>query len=144
MTTVPFTAIYPDGPAGSLGTSAAGAGTGGADNPAYPGLPAGASPIHRDLAVSAAGTYAVWTPAAGKRVVLLGLVISSDTLMRVKLVDGDDVQGRRIVDASVPASGGVGVDLSPTPYVATAADQPLRIVTTAAGNVTVAAWGYEA
>lgn len=142
MPTVPFTAIYPDGPVGALGTSSAG-GAGGEANPAYPGLPAGASPIHRDVTITTAATTALWTPAPGRRFVLLSAFISTDTAMRVAIVDDVDVAGRRPVDGYFGANGGASPNLIPAPYVSTNPDNVARVVTAANGNVKVRVSGYE-
>jgi hypothetical protein len=139
MSAIPWTAIYPDGPPAS-GTSSEGGGAG-SGNPAYPGLPEGATPRHVDVAVSGAGTWTLWQPAPGRRVVLLHVLVSADTAQRVAVVEGADVPGKRAMEAYVGASGGAAADLTPAPYVA-ATDAPLLLVT-AGGNVVAQATGYE-
>jgi hypothetical protein len=141
MTTVQWTAIYPDGPGSPY--AAGGASGGAAENPDYPGLPAGTSPVHRDVTISAAGTTNLWVPSPGKRFVLLSAFVSTDTAMRVALVDDIDAQGRRPVDGYFGANGGASPNLIPAPYVSVAPGNVLRVVTGAAGNVKVRVSGYE-
>ena len=52
-TGIPFVSIYPDGPVGSAAAAADASGTGPAADP-WPGLPAGATPVERDLVVTVA------------------------------------------------------------------------------------------
>lgn len=141
MPFTPWTSIYPDGPA-----SAGLAGQAGADavaNALYPGMPVGATPVHRDLTVAAAGTVAVWSPSPGRRFVLASAFVSSDTAMRVALVDDTDSQNQRPVDQFLAANGGSSPNLVPVPYVSKNVGSPLRLVTSAAGNVKVRVSGWE-
>lgn len=135
-----FTAIYPDGPVGS---AAAGGGVGGEGNPLYPGMPPGATPIERDITITAASTPTIWAPAPSRRFVLASAFVSTDTAMRVAIVDDIDIQGQRPVDGYFGANGGASPNLVPVPYVAKAAGAPLRVVTAAAGNVKVRVSGWE-
>lgn len=142
MPTVQFTDVYPDGPA----TVAAGGGSGGgsATNDLYPGMPVGATPIERDVTIAAAGTTAVWTPSAvSKKIVLASAFVSTDTAMRVAIVDALDVQGQRPVDGYFGANGGASPNLVPVPYVVKAAGNVLYVVTAGAGNVKVRVQGWE-
>lgn len=137
----PFTSIYPDGPVGS---PAAGGGDGGsAGNPLYPGMPAGAIPVERDITIAAASTIAIWSPAPSRRFVLASAFLSTDTAMRIAIVDDLDIQGQRPVDGYFAASGGASPNLVPVPYVAKTAGAPLRVVTAANGNVKVRVSGWE-
>lgn len=141
MATVPFTAIYPDGPASAAqgGVSAADA----VGNPNYPGMPVGATPVERDVVITAAGTNAVWTPGAGRRFVLASAFLSSDTAMRVAIVDDTDTQGNRPIDQYVAANSGSSPNLVPVPYVSKAPGNSVRVVTSALGNVRVRVSGWE-
>lgn len=141
MSNVPFSAIYPD-KAGADGGSAGGA-TGSSGNPLYPGMPEGATPIHRDKLITAAATTALWTPGAGRSFVLASAFVSSDTAMRVALVDDADLEGQRPVDQYVAANGGSSPNLVPVPYKSKNAGNALRIVTAAVGNVRVRVSGWE-
>src|SRR5690348_11031532 len=101
ITTVPsiaFTDIYPDSTS-NLGTSSGGgAGGGGAIlNELFPVMPAGATPVHRDITIAAAGTYLIWQPASDRTFVLASAFVSTDTAGRIALVDGADLQGQRPV-----------------------------------------------
>lgn len=153
---IPWEAIYPDAPGaaggrdGSVQVSVPGVGGAGGvsvlvDLPGsaqYPGLPEGAQPKHVDLSVSGAGTYDLWVPSSGRRVILTHAMISSDTAQRVAIVEDADIPGRRAVDGYVGASGGLAADLTPAPYVCSVG-QPLRLVVGTGGKVTVTATGYE-
>lgn len=141
MSNVPFSAIYPD-KAGADGGAGGGA-TGSSGNPLYPGMPEGATPIHRDKLITTAATTALWTPSAGRKFVLASAFVSSDTAMRVALVDDADLEGQRPVDQYAGANGGSSPNLVPVPYVSKNAGNPLRVVTAAAGNVRVRVSGWE-
>lgn len=140
MSNLPFTSIYPLAP-GSVAAdgSVVGAASG---NLEYPGMPEGASPVHRDLAVAAAGTVTVWDPGAGSRFVLASAFVSTDTAMRVALVDENDVQHSRPVDGYFGANGGASPNLVPVPYASRTIGNRLRVVTAAAGNVRVRVSGW--
>lgn len=140
MSRVPWTAIYPDAP--TEGVAGGVVGTAGG-NAAYPGLPDGASPVHRDITITAPGTYDLWTPSSGRRFVLMSAFVSTDTAMRIALIDDIDAQGRRPVDGYFATNGGASPNLIPTPYVAAAPGNVLRVVAGAGGNVKVRVSGYE-
>jgi hypothetical protein len=140
MSRVQWTSIYPDAP-DSAEADAAGAGAGGNDQ--YPGMPVGATPIHRDLLVAAAGVVPIWTPGNGARFILASAFISSDTTMRVALVDEADIQGSRPVDQYVAANGGSSPNLVPVPYPSKNVGNALRVVTSALGNVRIRVSGWE-
>lgn len=142
MPNVPWTSIYPDGPGSAGAVGLAGAETT-ADNPLYPGMPAGAAPVHRDVTIAAASTTALWSPAPGRKFVLVSAFISSDAAMRIALVDDTDTQGNRPVDQYVAANGGSSPNLIPVPYVSKGTGNSLRVVTSAAGNVKVRVSGWE-
>lgn len=142
MAGVPFTAIYPDGP----GSAAAGGEAGPAQellNALYPGMPIGATPVHRDNVYVAAGTYALWSPSAGNRFVLTSAMIVQSAAGRVALVDDVDIPGSRPVDGDFAANGGAIANLVPVPYPSKTAGNPLRVVTTVAGNTRVRVSGWE-
>jgi hypothetical protein len=91
---------------------------------------------------AAAGTVTVWDPGAGSRFVLASAFVSTDTAMRVALVDENDVQHSRPVDGSFGANGGASPNLVPVPYQSKTAGNRLRLVTSAAGNVRVRVSGW--
>lgn len=140
-TGIPFTDIYPDGPVGSSG--AGGAGGIGGGNAQYPGMPAGATPVHRDVTISTAGTTDVWAPQPGNRFILASAFVSTDTAMRVALIDSLDTVNQRPVDGYFGANGGAAPNLVPVPYPSRAAGNVLRVVTGAIGNVKVRVSGWE-
>lgn len=127
MTGVPFNAIYPDGP-GSAAQGGLAVGDAGAGNPQYPGMPQGATPVYKDATYLAAGTFTLWQPSAGMRFVLSSALISTDTAMRVGLVDGADVPGSRPVDGAFAANGGVSTNQVPVPYPSKTVGNPLLAV----------------
>lgn len=142
MSNVPWTGIYPD----SAAAQEAAGGGGGAfssGNPLYPGMPEGATPIHRDKVITTATTTDLWTPGAGRRFILASAFISSDTAMRVAVIDDADLENQRPVDQYVAANGGSSPNLVPVPYVSKNAGSPLRVVTSAAGNVRIRVSGWE-
>src|SRR4051812_17090788 len=109
MPVVPFTAIYPDGPATAAAagdTSAAAAGSGAFNPGPYPELPLGALPFDRDIQVAAAGTTLVLDPGAGYKFYIVSALLSTDTAMQIKLIDQNDVQGQRALNAFFAANGG--------------------------------------
>ena len=145
MTAVQWTSIYPDGAGSAAAGSEWGAGGGGAGdtNPLYPGMPVGATPVHKDVLITTATTTTLWTPIAGNRFVLASAFISTDTAMRVALVDDSDIQGQRPVDGYFGANGGASPNLVPVPYPAKAVGNALKVVTSALGNVRVRVSGWE-
>lgn len=141
MSGIPATSIYPMGPSSGVGPD--GAPLAPAGNQLYPGMPDGASPIHRDVLITTATTTALWSPSPGRRFILASAFISTDTAMRIALVDENDVQGSRPVDGYFGANGGASPNLVPVPYVSDLAGNRLRVVTGAAGNVRVRVSGWE-
>lgn len=127
MSAIPFNAIYPDGPGSAAQGGPSGAAAGGG-NPQYPGMPVGANPIHKDATFVAAGTFALWSPSAGMRFVLVSAMISTDTAMRIALVDGADIPGSRPVAGAFAANGGVSKNQVPVPYPAKTVGSPLLAV----------------
>lgn len=141
MSTTPWASIYPDGPnsaAAGGGIAAAPAG-----NAAYPGMPEGAVPVHRTLHIAAAGIVALWAAPANRRWVLASAFISTDTAMRVALVEEVDAAGNEVIDGYFAANGGASPNMVPVPYPAKTVGSVLRIVTAAAGNVRVRVSGWE-
>lgn len=138
MSSVAFSTIYPDGPVGS----AAAAAIDGAENSLYPGMPIGASPVHKDLVAAAAGTYDLWDPGVGYRFVVASAFVSAGAAGRVAVVDDADVAGSRICDAEFAANGGATPNLVPVPYPGKLAGNKVRIVTTVVGNTRVRVSGW--
>jgi len=142
MGTVPFTAIYPDGAAtAAAGGAEVAIGAGG--NPLYPGMPEGATPIHRDKVVTTATTTVIWAPSSGRKFTVASCLISTDTAMRVALVDDSDIEGSRVVDLQAAANSGGARNLVPVPYPSKNAGNALKLVTGGAGNTRVVVEGWE-
>ncbi len=141
MPVVMFTDIYPDG----AGSAAAGGGVAAVQqfNPDYPGMPVGATPVHRDVLITTATTTTLWTPPTGRKFVVASAFISTDAAMRVALVDDADVVGQRIVDGAFAASGGASPNKVPVPYPSRTTGAALKVVTGGAGNVRVQVDGWE-
>lgn len=141
MSNLPFTSIYPLAP-GTVTADGTVVGAAASGNLEYPGMPEGASPVHRDFVTAVAGAFTVWDPGAGSRFVLASAFVSTDTAMRVALVDENDVQHSRPVDGYFGANGGASPNLVPVPYASRTIGNRLRIVTAAAGNVRVRVSGW--
>ncbi len=95
---------------------------------------------HFDGTITSATTTTLWTPASGKRFVIMHAEISTDSAMRVALVDGTDVAGSRIMAPYLAANGG---EVRDAPYSSKAINTLLRVVTGASGNVFVEVDGFE-
>lgn len=156
MPSTQFVDIYPDaaipitGPAGpglvgdlSSGlTGAMAAALANALNKDYPGLPPGATPDKRDITVTVAGTYDLWSPPADRRVVVTSAFLSTDTAGRIALVDETDVAGRRIAVHYAAANGGASPNLVPAPYELLSAGGRVRVVVAQNGNTFIRVSGY--
>ena len=142
MSTTPWTDIYPDGPSSRPASGAPGVAPA-AGNAAYPGMPADATPVHRRLRITAAGTYAIWSPPADRRFVVASAMMSTDTAMRIALVEETDAPGAEVVDGYFGANGGATPNLVPVPIPAQTLGSVLRVVTAGAGNVRVRVSGWE-
>lgn len=82
----------------------------------------------------------VWTPASGYRIVLLGVVISTNAANNVELESSDvDV----IPPIYLAANGGAVVAVGGRPIWIGAVDATLAYTSSAATNVSVALIGYE-
>jgi carbohydrate-selective porin OprB len=134
-----FVDIYPDP---NVAPTGAGQGGSGIANPDYPGLPAGAVPDSADKTITTAATTVLWTPPADRRIVVLSVQISTDTAMRIMVVDDVDNEGRRIAGGWFAANGGLSGNLIPAPYEGQTPGAPIRVVTAGAGNVFVVVRGY--
>ena len=166
MSRTPWTAIYPDGPnsraaAADAAPGAAPAGNAAypgaapagnaaypgaapAGNAAYPGMPAGATPVHRTLRNNAAaGTFTIWAPPADRRFVVASAMISTDSAMRIALVESSDDPGNEIVDGNFAAFGGAAPNLVPVPIPAKVLGAPLLAVIPFAGDVRIRVSGWE-
>lgn len=142
MSGIEFSSIYPMSAAAAAAAGDAGALAAAQSNDLYPGMPVGASPVHKDITVAAAGTYTLWDPGPGLVFVLVSAFVSTDTAMRVALVDEADIQGNRPVDGYFAANGGASPNLVPAPYPSKLAGNRLRLVTGGAGNVKARVSGW--
>lgn len=100
---------------------------------------------HFDLTVAAAATTAIWTPSTGSRIVVNSLFVSSDTQMRVAVVDNADSAGHRLLVApAIPAGGSLARFFGdPDGFVSSAVGNVIKLVTSGTGTVFVALDGYE-
>lgn len=136
---VPWTGVYPDDPA----TAAALQGySEPIDQGPFPDLPDGALPFDRDITITTATTTLLFDPGPGQRVYLVSAFVSTDTAMRVAIVDEADIVNQRPVDGYFAANGGASPNLVPKWYEAKLAGNRLRVVTAAAGNVKVRVSGF--
>lgn len=98
------------------------------------------TPVHKAANYAAAQTDAVvWTPATGKQIVLLGVLLTTDTAMTIQIESSD-------VDVIPPcyfAANGGAVISGGGPIWEGAANATLTITSSAAGNHSVLLWGYE-
>lgn len=142
MPVVQWTGVYPDGPGTDAATGGAGSSDGGG-NPDYPGMPIGATPLERDVTIATATTTDLWTPGVGRKFILASVFLSTDTAMRIAVIDEQDIQGNRPVDGYFAANGGASPNMVPVPYVSKASGNRIRVVTGAVGNVKVRVSGWE-
>jgi len=99
------------------------------------------SPTWIYSALSSAVNVAVWTPASGKKFNMTDITLNVKTAGKVTVSEG--VTGSTIMIVELAANGGWSSNLQ-TPYVATATNTPLAVVSTAAGTVSyVCISGYE-
>jgi hypothetical protein len=100
----------------------------------------GWTPVRKTGNYNAAQTDTViWAPAAGKAIVLLGVLLSTDTAMSMQLESSN-------VDVIPPcyfAANGGAVISGGGPVWEGAADATLDLTSSAAGNHSVLLWGYE-
>lgn len=141
MTVVAFTSIYPDGAATQAaggGAQAAGISNGGP----FPELPQGALPFDRDITITTASTTTLFDPGSGQKFYLVSAFISTDTAMRIALVDGGDIVNQRPVDGYFGVNGGAAPNLVPKWYASKNAGNQIQVVTAANGNVKVRVSGF--
>ena len=106
----------------------------------------GLTAVHKDLTVSGAGaTTAIWTPATGSRAIITSVFVSTDTGMRVAVVDNADTAGNRIMVApALPAGGSLARFFGdPDGYISNAVNNVIKLVTGAAGTTFVSLDGFE-
>lgn len=96
--------------------------------------------VHKDVTITTATTTTLWTPATGRRFVIEHLEISTDTAMRIAVVDNADSAGQRLAVGWFASNGGL---VDNAPKYSGAVDRVLKVVTGGAGNVFVAVDGYE-
>ena len=98
------------------------------------------TPINKPSTYTTAQTDTlVWMPAAGKRIVLLGVLLTTDTAMNIRIKTG-------AVDVIPPcffaANGGAVISGQGVIWKGEV-DATLTITSSAAGNHSVLLWGYE-
>lgn len=110
-------------------------------------LPVEPAPLARTR-ISKVNTYAasetdivIWTPAAGKRFVALGVIVVASTAGVLRIFDNTNTAGNTLVFGSFPA--GVHSFLFPHPWTSGAVNNVLKYTTgtLSAGDITV--YGYE-
>ncbi len=100
-----------------------------------------AKPITKAVNYSAAQTdKAVWEPTSGKRIVLTGVLFSTDTQMNIKLEQGETLV---VPPVYLAANGGAVVSGGDWPIWVGEADQALSLTSSASGNHSCMLYGYE-
>ena len=99
------------------------------------------------LATSKTGNYstaqtdtAIWTPATGKKIVLVGIVFSTDTAMNIMVENGST---SIIPPMYMAANGGAVISGGDAPIWVGDTDAVLTITSSATGNHSVLLYGYE-
>ena len=115
----------------------------------YPPHRFGFTPVHKDASYTTAQTgVALWTPASGKRFIVTdGLITASGTTdATVSIFDDTDATGARLyrgyLNVSNIGSTVINIPLK-TPFLSTAADNVLKLTTSAAIDVDIILGGYE-
>lgn len=91
----------------------------------------------------AAANVAVWTPGSGKRIFIHKiLVMSPSTTIVLKLTEGNDAAGTRLINHTFTANSGLVLEFPFEAPLALAADAVLKL-TTDTGNVNVYVYGNE-
>lgn len=83
---------------------------------------------------------AIWTPATGKKIVLVGVVFSTDTAMNIKIEKGTT---SIIPPMYMAANGGAVISGGDAPIWVGAKDEVLTITSSTSGNHSVLLYGYE-
>lgn len=83
---------------------------------------------------------AIWTPVSGKRIVLVGVVFSTDTAMNMKVETGTT---SIIPPMYMAANGGAVISGGDAPIWIGDKDATLTITSSASGNHSVLLYGYE-
>lgn len=95
--------------------------------------------IHKSGDYSTAQTDTnLWTPTSGKKFVITDIIISTDTSMTVTLKDDTTTIRKYYLQANTTI-----VENLHTPYTSIAADNILKITSSAAGNHYISIQGYE-
>jgi len=98
------------------------------------------TPVTRTGNYAAAQTdTVVWTPVAGKSIVLTGVLLSTDTAMNIEIESG----ATDVIPPCYFAANGGAVIKGHGPIWRGAADATLTITSSAAGNHSVLLFGYE-
>lgn len=99
--------------------------------------------IKRLEQTGAAANVTIWDPAAGKRVFIHKIIVSSpSTTIVLKITEGNDAAGTRIVNHTFTSNGGMILEFPFEAPLALATDSILKL-TTDAGNVNVYVYGNE-
>ena len=105
-----------------------------------PEVTIGGTPITKTANYSAAQTDAiVWTPATGKKIILMGVLLSTDTEMTIEV----ESSNTDIIPPCYFAATGGAVVSGGSPLWKGAANATLTITSSEAGNHSIMLWGYE-
>lgn len=89
---------------------------------------------------SAQTDTAIWTPSTGKKIVLVGIVFSTDTAMNIKIEVGTTSV---IPPMYMAANGGAVISGGDAPIWVGSADEILTVTSSTTGNHSVLLYGYE-
>lgn len=86
---------------------------------------------------------AVWTPASGKRIIVVGWIVTLSASGSLILSEGNNSTSTNILRMSVTSNGGDSRMLWESAPIAFATDAVLKITTTGGGNAAGTIYGYE-
>lgn len=85
----------------------------------------------------------VWDPAAGKKIHLYGVILQLTAAGTLKLTEGNDAAGTRILNLSLFENGGVDHEWPQSSPIILATDAILKVTTTGGGNLVGTLFGTE-
>lgn len=99
---------------------------------------------HKDVSFTTAQTNTViWTPAAGKKVVVTGMIVSTDGVNVVKIFEDTDITGQRLFRNRFPNNAPPFSHSFLTPYTSSTVGNSIKVTSTAAVNLDIVLHGYE-
>ena len=100
--------------------------------------------VTKDFSAVAVGTIVTaWTPAAGKRIRLLGGTISLSAGVSLLFEDNEAGSSNKFRTPKVAADTPMNLNLPPTGMLLSAVDNVLKMTSSGAANMTGTLWGEE-